>query len=107
GRDATVEEGGRLAEHPQHPHEARGGAPPGVVVGDHAGAIADPQRAHRSCERARVGQRVATFRASRWPCEVEVDVDEPCTGDVPGFEGGAAAATVEVPPHITHDDLGE
>ena len=107
GGEAAVEEGGGLAEHAQHPHEAGCGAAAGVVVRDDAGAVPDAERAHRLGEGARVGQRVATGGAARRTREVDVDVDEPGAGDVPGFEGRPAAAPVQVPPDVAHDDIGE
>ena len=106
GREAAVEEGGRLAEHAQHPHEARCGAAAGVVVGDDASAVPDAERAHRPGEGARVGERVAACSAPRRTREVDVHVDEACTRDVPRFEGGSAAATVQVPPDVAHDHIG-
>ena len=107
GRDAAVEERGGLAEHAQHPHEAGCSAAPGVVVGDDASAVPDAERAHRPGEGARVGERVAARSAPRRTGEVDVDVDEACAGDVPGVEGGSAAATVQVPPDVAHDHIGE
>ena len=65
-----------------------------------------PSAAHRPGEGARVGERVAACSAPRRTREVDVHVDEACTRDVPRFEGGSAAATVQVPPDVAHDHIG-
>ena len=67
GREATVEEGGGLAEHAQHPHEAGCGAAPGVVVGDDATAVPDAEHAHRPGERVRVGGAGDDLRSAGGP----------------------------------------
>ena len=50
---------------------------------------------------------MATVNAARWSSEVDVEIDEPRTGQVSELERSPAAAPVEVPPDVADDDVGE
>ena len=63
GAEPAVEQRRLVAGDAQHPDQARGDHPAGVVVGDHGVVVADPERAHRGGEVLRLGERVAAGRA--------------------------------------------
>ena len=78
-------------------------SPTHVSVGDDEGPVADARASGGACKRVRVGEWMAAA-LSRRRGQVGVDVEEACTGDVPGeVELATAARTAELP--ATVDEL--
>ena len=62
GRQAAIEQRGRVAGGPEHPHQPRRDHPARIVVPhDHGGVVADPA-GHPPGEQSRVGQRMTANR---------------------------------------------
>ena len=91
-----------MPDRPQHPDEPAGRPAAGVVVGDDAVALFDPERAERGGEGRRGGEWVASRRRVAVASEHDVEVAEDGTGEMSGLEGVTAGSAVEIPAHV-HD----
>jgi hypothetical protein len=105
-REAAIEQRRLVADRAQHPDEAGGDHPAGVVVGDHGVLVTDPERTHGGGEILRLGERVAAGEPRVGMAgQRGVEIDEDGAGEMAAGIGIAAGPGVDVPAAVGRHHL--